>query len=191
MFSGRQTREDIPAVAEIEDFLFEEIRKFIMENKVEERSSILVLWQKLWRYDNVILGIAYTEPTLLEDVLNVTNIPVLQRYVSGGMLTFLCILSFLKDHLSDFSKLSELIRINTGYTDGLQSWFDGIHILRKPEKYEKVAYPIDGDIGIVKPDGFDIDLNKMDTNKRYFFNYGNSKYKAQKIDNELLLFEVG
>lgn len=171
--------------------MFEEIRKFITERKVEETSSILVLWRKLWRYDNVVLGIAYTEPTLLEDILNVTNIPALQSYVSGGMLTFLCILTFLKDHLVDFSKLRELIRIDTVYTDGLQSWFDGIHILRKPEKYEKATYEIEGDIGMVKPDGFDIDLDKMDTDRSYFFNYGNSKYKARKINGELLLFQVG
>jgi hypothetical protein len=75
----------------------------------------------------------------------------------------------------------------------MEAWVNSIDVLSRPEgRIDNLPKFIEDNVGSVKSDGFEINLNKMEIGKDYLIKYDTSEYKVRKSEKgELLLYELG
>jgi hypothetical protein len=122
----------------------------------------------------------------LNDALNKIRIEELRKFVSESTLLLYCILSYFNKGLNDYNKLYKLIELTNKRIDILLTFVNSIDLLT--DKPLKIS--IDNDIGKVRENGFYVNLEKMNSKRKYNIKYDITEFQAEKDNNNLVLKEI-
>jgi hypothetical protein len=121
---------------------FEQIleSQIIAEKKVKE--TIFQVFQCLKDFDNIYLGIALNRPDRLDqsifEIKRDGDLEDLEKSIAGTMITFFCLLVFVKEKHNDDEKLIKLLEIANDYSIRLEGWADTLDIMSNPEEAEQI-----------------------------------------------------
>jgi hypothetical protein len=110
----------------------------------------------------------------------------LRKFVSESTLLLYCILSYFNKGLNDYNKLYKLIELTNKRIDILLTFVNSIDLLT--DKPLKIS--IDNDIGKVRENGFYVNLEKMNSKRKYNIKYDITEFQAEKDNNNLVLKEI-
>ncbi len=175
---------------------YEEIKKDVNVNKEindEYKSQIISIIDRIRDYDIALFGIAKNNVQQIIEALHHIDIDVLRTYIYSGILAFFCILQFLRLGRNDENKLQALLVLADKNLQTMEAWVNSIDVLsRQGGRIDSPPKLIEGNVGSVKSDGFEINLIKMEIGKDYFIKYDTSEYKVRKSEKgELVLYELG
>jgi hypothetical protein len=122
----------------------------------------------------------------LNDALNKIRIEELRKFVSESTLLLYCILSYFNKGLNDYNKLYKLIELTNKRIDILLTFVNSIDLLT--DKPLKIS--IDNDIAKVTGNGFYVNLEKMNSKRKYNIKYDITEFQAEKDNNNLVLKEI-
>lgn len=185
-----QAQEAEENLINLEYNLYEDIIKSLQDVlKNEEKShnqDIIKIIEDFRNYEIILLKTALEEPDILNDALNKIRIEELRKFVSESTLLLYCLLSYFNKGLNDYNKLYKLIELTNKRIDILLTFVNSINLLTgKPLKIS-----IDKDIGEVTGNGFYVNLEKMNSKRKYNIKYDITEFQAEKDNNNLVLKEI-
>jgi hypothetical protein len=185
-----QAQEAEENLINLEYNLYEEIIKslpdvFKYEDKSHNQDTIQII-EDFRNYEIILLKTALEEPDILNDALNKIRIEELRKFVSESTLLLYCILSYFNKGLNDYNKLYKLIELTNKRIDILLTFVNSIDLLT--DKPLKIS--IDNDIGKVRENGFYVNLEKMNSKRKYNIKYDITEFQAEKDNNNLVLKEI-
>jgi hypothetical protein len=185
-----QAQEAEENLINLEYNLYEDIIKSLQDVFQNEYKShnqdIIKIIEDFRNYEIILLKTALEEPDILNDVLNKIRIEELRKFVSESTLLLYCILSYFNKGLNDYNKLSKLIELTNKRIDILLTFVNSINLLT--DKPLKIS--IDNDIGQVTRNGFYVNLEKMNSKRKYNIKYDITEFQAEKDNNNLVLKEI-
>jgi hypothetical protein len=144
---NKTTFEKIIEPKKIVDFIFRsyDLLERIIKAKnfrVEFKQSILTTLDVLRDFDSVFLGILENRPEQLSDALDEIrkdeDFQDFETSRNGLLLSFFCMLVYVKEELEDKQKLMKILEISEKYSSNLQGWTDTIDIMSNPEEVKQV-----------------------------------------------------
>ena len=144
---NKTTFEKIKEPKKIADFIFRsyDLLERIIKAKnfrVEFKQSILTTLDVLRDFDSVFLGILENRPEQLSDALDEIrkdeDFQDFETSRNGLLLSFFCMLVYVKEELEDKQKLMKILEISEKYSSNLQGWTDTIDIMSNPEEVKQV-----------------------------------------------------
>ena len=166
--------------------IIESLRNFSETVDKSKIQDILHIIEEFRNYEIILLKTALKKPDILNEVLNKIRIKELRKYVSESTLLFICILSYFKEDLQDYKRLAKLIELTNERIDILLTFINSIDLLS--DKPIKVS--MEDEFGEVSVNGFYVNLERMEQNKKYNIKYDITEFQVEKKDSNLVLKEI-
>lgn len=110
--------------------------------KLDFEEKVLNILRILRDFDDVYLGIVMNRPEqlykALNDIRNSKDFENFETSRTGTVLSFFCLLAYVKEEVNDKQKLSKLIEIADKYSTSLLGWADTIDIMSNPEEVKQM-----------------------------------------------------
>jgi hypothetical protein len=152
--------------------------------------KVIDIVDRLRDFEIAFLYTASNNPDVTHSALKKINTSELGHFISGAVLAFYSILALTNSRTYSTEKLFKLLNIANDNIDIAEAFVNSIGDLGEYSKSSN--RPVEDNIGIIRDNGFKIDVSKLQTGKRYKINYDLSQYEFEKNDNgDLILYEVG
>lgn len=142
---NRMTFEKTDNLQKIMKFIFtsyDMLERTVKMYKLDFEEKVLNILGILRDFDDVYLGIVMNRPEqlykALNDIRNSKDFENFETSRTGTVLSFFCLLAYVKEEINDKQKLSKLIEIADKYSASLLGWVDTIDIMSNPEEVKEM-----------------------------------------------------